>query len=63
MLDSVASGTPFMKLRERLEPHYEQRLQVLRWERIAETKQVERLSAILIKKANSATAKRPHKVA
>jgi hypothetical protein len=39
-----------MKLRDRLEPQrYEQRLQETRWERKAETKQVERLSAILVK--------------
>jgi hypothetical protein len=65
MLDSLASGTPLMKLRDRLEPHnYEQRLQQLRTERTAETKQVERLSAILVKKVSSATAKRlPGKVA
>ena len=48
-----------MRLRGRLEPHnYEQRLQQLRWERAAETKQVERLSAILVRKASSAAAKR-----
>jgi hypothetical protein len=47
-----------MKLRDRLEPQrYEQRLQETRWERKAETKQVERLSAILVKKASSAKAK------
>jgi hypothetical protein len=47
-----------MKLRDRLEPrNYEQRLQRLRWERTAETKQVERLSAILVKRASSTEAK------
>jgi hypothetical protein len=47
-----------MKLRDRLEPQrYEQRLQETRWERKAETKQVERLSEILAKKASSAKAK------
>jgi hypothetical protein len=40
-----------MKLRDRLKPqHYEQRLQEIRKEPKAETKQVERLSAILVKK-------------
>jgi hypothetical protein len=44
-----------MKLHDRLEPqNYEQRLQHLRLERAAEMKQVERLSAILVKKASSA---------
>ncbi len=44
-----------MRLRDRLErQHYEQKLQETRWERQAETKQVERLSAILVKKVNSA---------
>jgi len=39
-----------MILRDRLEPQrYKQRLQETRWERKAETKQVERLSAILVK--------------
>lgn len=54
-----------MKLRDRLErQHYEQRLQESRKERRAETKQVERLSAILVKKASSATAQRlPGRVA
>jgi hypothetical protein len=54
-----------MKLRGRLEPqNYEQRLQEIRKERKAEKKQVERLSAILVKKAKSATAERiPHRVA
>jgi hypothetical protein len=48
-----------MKLRYRLEPqNYEQRLQEIRKERNAETKQVERLSAILVKKATYVTAKR-----
>ena len=47
-----------MRLNERLEPQrYEQRLQEIRWERKAETKQVERLSAILVKKASSAKDK------
>jgi hypothetical protein len=47
-----------MKLRERLEPqNYEQRLQAVRKERSAETKQVERLFAVLVKKANFAKAK------
>ena len=54
-----------MKLRDRLEPqNYEQRLQLIRWEREAEKKQVERLSAVLAKKANSITAKKlPGRVA
>jgi hypothetical protein len=54
-----------MKLRDRLEPqNYEQRLPHLRLERTAETKQVEQLSAILVKKASSAEVKRlPSKVA
>jgi hypothetical protein len=54
-----------MKLRDRLEPHnYEQRLQHFRRERAAETKQVERLFAILVKKASSTIAKRlPGRVA
>jgi hypothetical protein len=44
-----------MRLRDRWEPQrYEQRNQHVRWERKAETKQVERLSAILMKKARSA---------
>ncbi len=47
-----------MKLRDRLEPQsYEQRLKETRWERKAETEQVERLSAVLAKKASSAKAK------
>jgi hypothetical protein len=47
-----------MKLRDRLEPqNYEQRLQETRKEREAETKQVERLSAILVNKASFAKAK------
>jgi hypothetical protein len=50
-----------MKLRERLEPqNYEQRLQETRLERKAETKRVERLSAVLVKKASSAKAKGVH---
>jgi hypothetical protein len=54
-----------MKLRDRLEPqNYEQRLQYVRSERESEKKQVERLSAILVKKASSATAKKlPGRVA
>jgi hypothetical protein len=54
-----------MKLRERLEPqNYEQRLQHLRLERTAETKQVERLSAILVKKASCAEPNGlPHRAA
>ncbi len=47
-----------MRLRDRLErQHYEQKLQETRWERKAEIKQVERLSAILVKKAGSAKIK------
>ena len=43
-----------MRLHDRLEPQrYEQRIQHARWERTAETKRVERLSAILVKKMNS----------
>ena len=46
-----------MRLRDRLEPQrYEQRVQNVRWERKAETKQVERLSAILVKKMSSGQA-------
>ena len=46
-----------MKLRDRLEPQrYEQRIQLARWERKAETKQAERLSAILVKKMRSGQA-------
>ena len=54
-----------MKLRDRLElQRYERKLQEIRWERKAETKQVERLSALLVKKANSAKDKRlPGRVA
>ena len=54
-----------MRLRDRLEPQrYEQRIQHARWERKAETKQVERLFAILVKKASSTMAKRlPGRVA
>jgi hypothetical protein len=37
--------------------NYEQRLQEIRKERSAETKQVERLSAILVKKASAAKVK------
>ena len=64
MLDSTKELFP-RRLRGRLElQHYEQKLQESRKERKAETKQVERLSAILVKKAQSATAKRiPHRVA
>jgi hypothetical protein len=47
-----------MRLYDRFESRrYEQRLQELRQERSAETKQAERLSAILAKKVSSATAK------
>ena len=47
-----------MKLRDRLEPlNYEQRLQDTRSERKAETKQAERLSAILVKKVTSVEVK------
>ena len=54
-----------MKLRGRLEPqNYEQRLQYVRWERESEEKQIERLSAILVKKASSAEPKKlPGRVA
>ncbi len=54
-----------IKLRGRLElQHYEQRLQEIRKERRAETKQVERLSSILVKKASSAEVKKlPRRVA
>ncbi len=46
-----------MRLRDRLEPQrYEQRIQLFRWERKAERKQVERLSAILVKKMGSVQA-------
>ena len=48
-----------MRLRDRLEPQrYEQRIQHARWERKAETKQVDRLSAILLKKAGSGNPER-----
>lgn len=47
-----------MRLLDRFEPRsYEQRLQDSRRERDAENKQVERLSAILVKKTSSAKAK------
>jgi hypothetical protein len=54
-----------MKLRAGAErPHYEQTLQEVRNEGETETRQVERLSAILGKKAKSAEAKKlPGKVA
>jgi hypothetical protein len=54
-----------MRLNERSEPqNYEQRLQEIRKERKAETKQVERLSAILAKKSDSAkVAGQPERVA
>jgi hypothetical protein len=43
-----------MRLRDTLEPRrYEQRIQYARWERNAETKQMRRLSAILVKKVSS----------
>jgi hypothetical protein len=46
-----------MRPRDRLEPQrYEQRIQQDRWEREAETKLVERLSAILAKKVSSRQA-------
>jgi hypothetical protein len=49
MLESTKELLP-MRLRGRLElQHYEQRLLEIRKERKAETKQVERLSAILMK--------------
>ena len=58
MLDSLASELLPMKLRDRAErQHYEQTLQEVRKERETETKQVERLSAILVKKASSAKSK------
>jgi hypothetical protein len=48
-----------MRLRDRVEPQrYEQRIQHARWERKAETKQVDRLSAILLKKVGSANPER-----
>ena len=50
MLDSTKELFP-RRLRGRLElQHYEQKLQESRKERKAETKQVERLSAILMKR-------------
>jgi hypothetical protein len=50
MLDSTKELPP-RRLRGRLElQHYEQRLQEIRKERKAESKQVERLSAILMKR-------------
>jgi hypothetical protein len=43
-----------MKLRDKWDPQrYEQSLQEVRWERRTETKQIERLSAILAKKVGS----------
>ncbi|MFY9683792.1 MAG: hypothetical protein WA416_17700 [Candidatus Sulfotelmatobacter sp.] len=49
-----------MKLRGRFESqHYEKTLQEIRKERSAETKQAERLSAILAKKASSGKAEKP----
>jgi hypothetical protein len=51
MLDSTKELLP-RRLRGRLElEHYEQNLQEIRKERKAETKQVERLSAILMKRS------------
>jgi hypothetical protein len=64
MLDSPASRNSVMKLRGRLEPqNYEQRLQYVRWERESEKKKVERLSAVLVKKENSAKAASPNRAA
>jgi hypothetical protein len=65
MLYSLASKnfSP-MRLRDGLAPqNYEQRLQEIRSERKIETKQVERLSAILVKKASSAKAGLPDRAA
>lgn len=43
-----------MKLRDKWKPQsYQQSLQEVRWERRTETKQIERLSAILAKKVGS----------
>jgi hypothetical protein len=53
-----------MRLRDELaSPGYEQKLQETRSEREAETKRVERLSAILVKKVGSAKAKARPRVA
>jgi|HubBroStandDraft_4_1064222.scaffolds.fasta_scaffold06295_3 hypothetical protein len=53
-----------MRLRDRLEPqNYEQRSQQIRSERKIETKRVERLSAILSKKASSAKTGLPDRAA
>jgi hypothetical protein len=50
----MIKSTVIMRLHLRLEPQlYEQRLQELRRERNAETKQAERLSAILTKKVGT----------
>ncbi|MFZ0588249.1 MAG: hypothetical protein WAM48_17970 [Candidatus Sulfotelmatobacter sp.] len=49
-----------MKVRDRSESrHYEQRLQEIRKERNAETRQAERLSAMLAKKGCSGKAEKP----
>jgi hypothetical protein len=60
MLDFAHSGFyPTMKVRLRPQAQgHEQRLQEIRWERKAETQQIERLSATLVKKAKSSKAKR-----
>jgi|GEM_PF-2692081 hypothetical protein len=59
MLNSPDQVSSFpMKLRDDWEPRrYEQRLQALRWERKAEAKQTERLSAVLAKKVRSIKSK------
>ncbi len=46
-----------VRLRSQVQGH-EQRLQEIRWERKAETQQIERLSATLVKKVKSSKAKR-----
>ncbi len=60
MLDCSTPRNLPMKLRGRFESqHYEKTLQEIRKERSAETKQAERLSAILAKKASSGKAEKP----
>src|ERR1700704_1206516 len=59
MLDSVRAKK-IMRLHERLKPQpHETRLQELSRERKSETRQLERLAALLAKKTDSATANIP----
>ena len=58
VLDSVRAE--IMRLNERLEPRpHETRLQELSRERKSESRQLERLAALLAKKADPATANEP----